>query len=183
MPVAFSKEAIRKIDGLRESYPEERSLLIPVLKIAQEEFGHLSPEVMEYVGEFLEIPPPVLAGVATFYHNLFTGEKGRHVIDVCRTLSCELAGAREVARRLKDLLAVDLGGTTGDGLITLRCTECLASCGSGPTLLIDEVYFEGMTVEACEGIVNALRDGNLPEGGSGIPGGPLEPGPEPEDPS
>jgi NADH:ubiquinone oxidoreductase subunit E len=183
MPVSFSEEAIRRIDGLRQSYPEERSLLIPVLKIAQEEFGHLSPEVMDCVGELLDIPSAVLAGVATFYHNLFTGDRGRHVIDVCRTLSCELAGAREIAWRLKDLLDVDMGGTTDDGLITLRCTECLASCGSGPTLLIDEAYYEGVTAEACEGIVAALRDGNPPEGSSGIPGGPLEAGPQKEPPS
>lgn len=171
MPVTFRKETLEAIEQMRGEYPDRRSLLVPVLDLAQEEFGLLSREVLEYVGELLEIPEAAVAGVATFYHNLFTGEKGRHVIQVCRTLSCELSGAREVANRFKEILGVDFGGTTVDGLITLRAIECLASCGTAPVVLIDDDRYERFALPACEAVVKALRAGRRPEGGSGVPGG------------
>jgi NADH-quinone oxidoreductase subunit E len=169
--MAFRKETLAAIDRLREEYPDGRSLLIPVLKLAQEELGHLSPEVLAYVGDLLDVPESVAAGVATFYHTFFTQPCGRHVIQVCRTLSCELAGGREVANRFKELLEVDLGGTTDDGLVTLRSAECLAACGTAPAVLIDDDYFEQLDVSACDEIVRALRAGEQPPGGSGVPGG------------
>jgi NADH:ubiquinone oxidoreductase subunit E len=171
MSLEFSAEALKSLEAARLEHPEPRSVLITTLKLAQEEFGHLSNEVLAYVASELEIPGSIVAGVATFYHNLHTRPRGKHVISVCRTLSCELAGGLEVAARFKELLGIDFGETTGDGLITLVSAECLACCGTAPAVQVDYDYFEGFRPEQCEEIIGALREGRRPPGGSGVPGG------------
>jgi len=171
MPVEFSAQSHRTLDAMRQVYPDVKSLLLTALKLAQEEFGHLSHEVMVYVAGELELSESVVAGVATFYHNLFTRPKGRHIISICRTLSCELAGGREVAARFKRLLGIDFGETTADGLITLHGVECLACCGTAPAVQIDYEYYENFQPQQCEEVIDALREGRRPPGGSGVPGG------------
>jgi NADH-quinone oxidoreductase subunit E len=171
MPPAFSETTRQKIARLQEAFPDHHSLLIPVLELAQEEFGHLSTEVLTLVGSELGLPTAQVAGVATFYDNLFTAPKGRHVIRVCGTLSCRLAGAGEVIDRFRELLGVEPGQTTPDGLITLKTVECLACCGTAPGVMVDDDYFESFRPEDCASVVAALRDGRVPEGGSGVPGG------------
>jgi NADH-quinone oxidoreductase subunit E len=172
MSAAFTEERLAEVETLRETYPDQRSALIPVLKMAQEDFGHLSAEVVDYVAGLLDVPAPVVAGVATFYHNLHTSERGRHVIGVCRTLSCQLGGAAEVSRRFCELLDIKPGGTSADGLITVTEVECLAACGTAPAVMVDDEYHESFAAADCERVVDALRAGKAPDGGSGIPGGP-----------
>ena len=171
MPLTFCEPTRARIAQLRSEYPDPRSLLIPLLKLAQEEFGHLPREVLALVGSELHLPESVVAGVATFYDNLYPAPKGRHVIRVCRTLSCSLAGAGEVVASFQRVLGIEPGQTTPDGLITLRTVECLACCGTPPGVMIDDEYFESFQPEQCEAIVTALREGRTPAGGSGVPGG------------
>lgn len=173
MTPAFSEPTRREIARLREVFPDHHSLLIPVLKLAQAEFGHLSTEVMALVGAELGLPTAQVAGVATFYDNLSTEPVGRHLIRVCRTLSCRLAGAGEVIDRFCELLGIEPGQTTPDGLITLKSVECLACCGTAPGVMVDDDYFESFRPEDCARVVEALRAGRVPEGGSGVPGGPV----------
>jgi len=171
MPLAFSEEAQARIAALREEFPDERSALIPTLKIAEAEFGHLSDEAMACVADTLGVPVSVVAGVATFYHNFHVHPRGEHLVSVCRTLSCELGGAREVSRRLQELLGIGPGETTEDGLITFHEVECLACCGTAPGVQVDFEYFESFDPASWETVLEALRAGRTPEGGSGIPGG------------
>jgi NADH-quinone oxidoreductase subunit E len=174
MPPTFSEPTRAKIAQLRSEYPDPRSLLIPLLKLAQDEFGHLPREVLALVGSELSLPESVVAGVATFYDNLYPAPRGRHIIRVCRTLSCTLAGAGEVVATFQRVLGIEPGQTTPDGLITLRTVECLACCGTPPGVMIDDEYFESFRPEQCEAVVIALREGRTPPGGSGVPGGPVE---------
>ena len=167
----FSVHTLEILEAARNEYPEPRSLLILALKLAEEEFGHLSNEVLSHVASELEIPESVVAGVATFYHNLHTQPRGKHVISVCRTLSCDLAGGREVAERFIELLGIDFGETTKDGLITLQSAECLACCGTAPAVQVDFDYFESFRPQQCKEVIEALRQGRQPPGGSGVPGG------------
>ncbi len=171
---SFSQQARERIEAMRAEYPDARSLLIPVLKIAQKEFGHLDDETMDYVGSVLDLPRSVVAGVATFYHNFHVRPRGKHLVSVCRTLSCELGGAREVSRRLQELLDIRPGETSEDGLVTLHEVECLACCGTAPAVQIDFEYFESFSPEQWEDVIAALKAGEWPEGGSGVPGGPVE---------
>ena len=171
MALAFSEESRRALDEMRSEFPDPGSLLIPALQLAQSDFGHLSYEVLQYVAAELDVPVSTVAGVATFYHNLFTEERGRHVINICRTLPCALAGSGEVASRFEELLGIRMGETTPDGLITLRWVECLACCGTGPAVQIDFRYYEAFSPEQCEGVVAALRAGEIPPGYTAVPGG------------
>ena len=173
MPPTFSERTRTRIERLRPDYPDPRSLLLPLLKMAQEEFGHLSREVLALVGAELGLPAAVVAGVATFYDNLYLEPPGRHLIRVCRTLSCALAGSGEVMEGFSRVLGIEPGRTTPDGLITLRAVECLACCGTPPAVVIDDEYFEAFRPERCDEVVAALRAGRFPEGGAGVPGGPV----------
>jgi NADH-quinone oxidoreductase subunit E len=173
MPPTFSEQTEARIARLKSAYPDPRSLLIPLLKLAQEEFGHLSGEVLALTAAELDLPVSVVAGVATFYDNLYTAPKGRHVIRVCRTLSCSLAGAGEVVAGFQRVLGIAPGETTPDGLISLRTVECLACCGTPPGVMIDDEYYESFQPQQCEAVVTALREGRTPPGGSGVPGGPV----------
>jgi NADH-quinone oxidoreductase subunit E len=171
MPLQFSAETLQVLETAREQYMEPRSLLIEALKLAQSEFGYLSNEVLSCVASELDLPESVVAGVATFYHNYQTRPVGSHLITVCRTLSCELAGGREVAEKFKELLGIEFGETTEDGLITLLSAECLACCGTAPAVQVDFDYFEAFQPEMCEAVIEALREGRHPGGGAGVPGG------------
>lgn len=171
MPLELSKQSRRVLEDMRADFPDSSSLLIPAIKLAQSEFGELSKEVLAVVASELVIPESVVAGVATFYHNFHTGGVGRHLISVCRTLSCELEGASEIMRRFEELLGIKAGETTEDGLITLQSVECLACCGLPPAVQVDFDYFESFKPQQCEEVIEALREGCHPEGGAGVPGG------------
>ena len=177
MSLQFSAETRQALDRARAEYPETRSLLIETLKLAQKEFGHLSKEVLSYVASETGFSESAVASVATFYHNYQTRPVGRHLITVCRTLSCELAGGREVAEKFRELLGIDFGETTADGSITLLSAECLACCGTAPAIQVDFDYFEAFRPEMCQQVIDALREERHPEGGAGVPGGmPVEEG-------
>jgi NADH-quinone oxidoreductase subunit E len=176
MSSAFSEETRAQLDALRNQFPDARSVIIPALKAAQREFGHLNEQALDAVGAYLDLPRPVVAGVATFYHNFHLQPRGRHIIGICRTLSCELAGAAEVSRRLQELAGVRPGETSADGLLTLREVECLACCGTAPAVQIDFDYYEGFSADRWPQVLEDLRAGRKPEGGAGIPGGPITAG-------
>jgi len=171
MPLEFSQESRQALDSMKAEYPELRSVLIPALKLAQKDHGSLTKEVIALAAAEAGVTEAVAAGVATFYHNLHTGPVGRHMIMVCTTISCQLAGADAVVSRFEELLGLTIGGTTGDGLISLIAVECLACCGNSPAVQVDFDYFESFQPEQCEGVVEALRAGRHPEGGAGVPGG------------
>lgn len=173
MALTFSEDTRRAIEEMRAEFPDAGSLLIPTLQLAQDEFGHLSHEALKYVADELDLPVSVVAGVATFYHNLFTTERGRHVINICRTLPCALAGSGEVASRFEEVLGISMGETTPDGAITLRWVECLACCGTAPAVQIDFRYYESFSPDQIEEVVMALREDRIPPGYTEMPGGEL----------
>lgn len=171
MALEYSPESRRALEAMKAEYPELRSVLIPALKLAQNDHGSLTKDVIALAAAEAGVTEAVAAGVATFYHNLHTGPVGKHLIMVCTTLSCQLAGADEVIARFEELLGITLGGTTDDGLISLIAVECLACCGTPPAVQVDFDYFESFQPEQCEGVIEALRAGRHPEGGAGVPGG------------
>ena len=127
MALEFSPQALQKISEIFSRYPHKQSAVVPVLYLAQEEFGHLSLEAIDYVANLMEIPPARLYGIVSFYTMLHMKPMGRHHIQVCRTLPCALQGAEKVLDFLKKRLAIDLGETTPDGKFTPSVVECLAS--------------------------------------------------------
>ncbi len=149
----LSEEAVANIKELITHYPVPRAALLPALHIAQGEEGWLSKEVMEEIAELLDITPSDVLSVASFYTMFFKQPVGRHVIELCTNLSCSLMGAEDCLDYLCRKLGIGVGETTPDGQFTLKTVECLAACGSGPVLLIDEEYEEDLTFEKIDELV------------------------------
>lgn len=154
----FSRELTEKIDDIVKDSENERSCLIAVLREVQNEYGWLSNESMEEVSDILGIPASNVQSVATFYTMFFTEPVGKHIIWLCRTLSCSLKGAEEAEHYLCDRLGIKTGETTSDGRITLMEAECLASCGTAPVMLVDDTLYEELTKEKIDRVIENLRN-------------------------
>ncbi len=153
----FSRELTQKINTIVNDSENKQSCLIAVLREVQNEYGWLSNESMEEVSDMLGIPASGVQNVATFYTMFFTEPVGKHIIWLCRTLSCSLKGAEEVEHYLCDKLGIKTGETTEDGKITLLEAECLASCGTAPVMLVDDTLYENLTKEKIDQIIGELR--------------------------
>ncbi len=155
--MSFPVELREKIDEIVSKSETRQSALIPVLHEVQNKYGWLSSESMKEVAEILGIPPASIQNVATFYTMFFTKPIGRHVIWICRTLSCALRGAEHVEHYLSEKLGIHTGETTPDGKITLLEAECLASCGTAPVMLLDDELCENLTRKKIDELIEKLR--------------------------
>jgi len=154
--MAFSEPLTKKINAIIVKSETKRSALIPVLREIQNEHGYLSAESMEEAANMLEISPSSVQNVATFYTMFFTEPAGKHVVWVCRTLSCALRGAEHVEHYMCDKLGIKTGETTPDGKITLMEAECLASCGTAPVMLVDDTLEENITRARVDQVIDEL---------------------------
>lgn len=152
----FPAELREKIDEIVSKSETKQSALIPVLHEVQNRYGWLSLESMKEVAEILDIPPASVQNVATFYTMFFTKPVGRHVIWLCRTLSCALRGAERIEHYLSEKLGIHTGETTPDGKITLLEAECLASCGTAPVMLLDDELYENLTRKKIDELIERL---------------------------
>jgi NADH-quinone oxidoreductase subunit E len=157
MAVEFSPEAYRKFEETVRRYPRKEAAMLPVLNLAQREFGHLSQEAIEYVARIMDQPPARVSGVVSFYTMLNTKPIGRHHIQVCRTLPCALRGAERLTAFIGKTLGIEVGQTTADGKFTLSEVECLASCGTAPMMQINDDYYEDLTDEKVAELLESLK--------------------------
>ena len=156
MSIGFAVEARAEFEEIVARYPERRSAALPVLHLAQREFGHLAGEVIEYVAGLLEIPVSQLEDTASFYSLFYREPVGRHKIYVCHTLSCALRGAGEILSHIEESLGIRVGEMTDDGNVSLFKAECLASCGTAPMIQVDDDYYEGLTIGEVDAILEGL---------------------------
>ncbi len=157
MALEFSQETLKQFDEIVSRYPEQKSAVLPVLYMAQKEFGHLSQEAIEYEAKLMDIPAVRLYGIVTFYTMFNMKPVGRHHLQVCRTLPCALLGSERITNYLKKKLGINLGETTPDGKFTLSEVECLASCGTAPVMQINDDYCENLSEEKIETIFENLK--------------------------
>jgi NADH-quinone oxidoreductase subunit E len=157
MAVEFSPEAYKKFEQIIARYPKKEAAMLPVLYLAQQEFGYISAEAIDYVARLMDQPSARVYGVVSFYTMFNKKPIGRHHIQVCRTLSCALGGAENVTSFLRKTLGIDCGQTTPDGRFTLSEVECLASCGTAPMMQINDDYYENLTEEKISEILAGLR--------------------------
>jgi len=157
----LSPDNVRRAKDLISLYPQSRSALIPMLHVAQEQDGWLTPEAMEHVGELLGITPAEVYGTATFYDMLFTEPVGRHLVSVCTNLACLLNGGVELLEHAEASLGVAVGGTTHDGEFTLEEVECIAFCGAAPCLAVNWRFFGSVSPDTFDELVDDLRTGRL----------------------
>ncbi len=149
----------RDADALLRRYPADRkaAALLPVLRAAQELFGHLSPAVQQLAAEKLGVSRARVDEVATFYVMFRTKPAGRHVVELCTNVSCCLTGSERLWEHLQKKLGIGPGETTPDGRITLAEVECLGSCGTAPAMLVDEEMHERLTIEKVDEILGRLK--------------------------
>ena len=157
MALEFSPETYQKFEETVNRYPKKEAALLPVLCLAQKEFGHLGEEAIEYVAQLMGQSPARVCGVVSFYTMLNTKPIGWHHIQVCRTLPCALRGAEKLTLFISKTLGIEVGQTTADGRFTLSEVECLASCGTAPMMQINDDYYENLTDEKVTEILAALK--------------------------
>lgn len=158
MEVQFSQKSLTEIDKIIKQYPKEhkKSALLPVLHVVQKETGWLSVDTMDKVATILEIKPIEVYEVVTFYTMYFTKPVGKYVIDVCQTGPCMICGSEKIVKYIENKLGIKVGETTPDNLFTLRTVECLGACGYAPMLQIEEQYYENLTEEKVDQIIQEL---------------------------
>jgi NADH-quinone oxidoreductase E subunit len=157
MALEFSAETLKKFEATVARYPKKEAAMLPVLYLAQQEFGHLGPEAIAYIAKLMDQAPARVHGVVSFYTMYNTKPIGRHHIQVCRTLPCALRGAERVTDFLKKKLGIEPGQTTADGRFTLSEVECLASCGTAPMMQVNDDYYENLTEEKINGILDGMK--------------------------
>lgn len=154
--VEFSAEAEASYDDILRRYPNTRAALLPVLFLAQEQFGYLSVPVMNYVAEKMEMPPSKVLQVATFYTMFKKRPSGQYHIEVCTSVPCCMMGGYNILRIVEEKLGIKSGETTPDKRFSLAQSECLAACGNGPVLQVDSIYYERLTPELIDEILENL---------------------------
>jgi len=155
--IKFSDEKLNKINELVSHYPEgkQKSALLPVLHMAQREFGGwLDVSTMDYVASLLHLQPIEVYEVATFYSMYNLKPVGKYVFEVCQTGPCMVNGSDEIIDYIKQKLSIGIGETTADGLFTLKVVECLGACGYAPMMQLGKTYREHLTKQRVDEIIN-----------------------------
>jgi NADH-quinone oxidoreductase subunit E len=157
MAFVLSEAHERELNEILSRYPNKMAACIPVLHLCQNANDNwVSPEVIQFVSERLELSAAHVKGVVTFYTLFNQHRPGKHQVWVCRTLSCALRGSDQILEHCQRRLGIEVGQTTPDGKFTLRTAECLASCGTAPMMQVDKTYYEGLTPEKVDQILAGL---------------------------
>lgn len=155
--LGLSAAGQKDMKKILNSYPDKRSAIMPVLYLVQNEKGFISIQDQIQVAKLLSLPPMKVRGVVEFY-TMLRGEKcGRHLIQVCHTLSCAIMGAHSVMDVIRKKLGIETGETTPDGKFTLIKVECLGSCGTAPVMQINDDYYENLTEAKILEILDSLE--------------------------
>jgi len=157
MEFNFTQENIDRINKEIAKYPVKKPAVMATLYIAQEQNGYISNEVIKEVASLLEMTSEEVLGVVTFYTMYFQKPMGKNHIQVCTNVSCMLRGGYDIWNQVKEKLGVDNMGVTADGNFSLEEVECMGSCGTAPMLAVNEDYYENLTKEKVEELINSLK--------------------------
>lgn len=160
MDFKFTSENIARINKEIQKYPLKKPAVMATLYIAQEQNGYISNEVIKEVATILDMTSEEVLGVVTFYTMYYQKPMGKNHIQVCTNVSCMLRGGYEIWKQVKDKLGIDDMGVTSDGLFSLEEVECMGSCGTAPMLAVNEDYYENLSKEKVEEIINSLSKSN-----------------------
>ncbi len=158
--VQFKETSLAKVKEIIARYPsgKQKSALLPVLHLAQVEFGGwLDVPVMDYVAGLLEIEPIEVYEVASFYSMFNLKPVGKFLFEVCQTGPCMLNGSDNIIDYIKQKLNIGVGETTTDGMFTLKTVECLGACGYAPMMQFGKTYREHLTKEKVDAIIEECR--------------------------
>jgi NADH-quinone oxidoreductase E subunit len=157
MALSFSPEAQKQIEAIRSRYPTAQAACLPVLHLAQDEFGYVSDEAVDLVATTLGLPSAHVWGVVTFYTMYHRHPTGKHVLMVCTNVACMLRGGYEVLDALERSTGCKAGGNSADGEFTIVEEECLAACADAPCMIAGERYFLRLTPEAAVRALDEIK--------------------------
>ena len=175
---SFSRENLKRAKKIIKKYPKgkQSSACMPLLDLAQRQNnGWLSQIAIDYVAEFLDMVPMEVYEVATFYTMFNLKPIGRQHVQVCTNLPCWLRGSDKIVDSCKKIIGVDFGATSQDGVFTLSEVECLGACVNAPVVQVNDDYYEDLSPQSIEEILQLLRIGNKPKPGSQIGRNTCEP--------
>ncbi len=153
----FSPQLLKEVRKLWKRYPERKAALLPAMHLIQaERGGWFSADAIRNTAELFEVPDAHVRGMVGFYDMFHQEPVGKHIVRLCKTLSCKLRGADELRIHIKEKYGVDHGGTTEDGAFTFRCFECLGHCSTAPMMLVNDERYENLTVESLDGVLGGL---------------------------
>jgi NADH-quinone oxidoreductase subunit E len=157
--IQFSEDKLKEVERIIARYPEgkQKSALIPLLHMAQEQFGWLDVPVMDYVASLLNLAPIEVYEVATFYSMYHLKPVGKYVFEVCQTGPCMVKGSDDIIEYIKEKLQIGVGETTADGMFTLKTVECLGACGYAPMMQLGKHYKEHLTRDRVDQIIDECR--------------------------
>jgi NADH-quinone oxidoreductase E subunit len=153
----FTDENLKKVEELKRKYPTSKALTLPILWLAQEQFGWISKDVIKYLAELINISESHVYSVASFYSMYNKKPVGKYHIQVCTNISCQLLGAEKLVNYLCQKLSVNKEEITTDGKFSVSEVECLGSCGTAPTMQINDYYYENLTLEKIDTIIDKLK--------------------------
>lgn len=154
---SFSAEREEKFQEIQRRYPTGESAIMPTLWLCQDEWTWLKPGVPEWVAERLEVPVATVYELITFYTMYYTEDPGKYNLQVCRNVSCHLMGAQKIVQHLRERLGVEVGQTDDDGLFRLEEVECLGACGMAPMMQVGKYYYEYLTPEKVDELIDEWR--------------------------
>lgn len=137
-------------------YPTRRAVVLPALHYIQHTYNYLPTQVLEELASFLQIAPSEVLDTASFYEEYWLKPKGKYLVSVCRSLSCEICGSKELQAHLQRKLGIEMGQTTSDGRFTLVEVECLGACGTAPVALVNDVLHENLSAAQLDQVLNSL---------------------------
>ena len=149
--------SVKEIKEKMARYPQRKSAILPALTVAYHQVGHLNGDIYNEISEIIDIPAVEIAEAASFYTMFPKKPVGKFLIQVCHNISCALLGADSLIGYLEETLGIKKGETTQDGLFTLISVECLGSCASAPMMQINDEYYENLTKEKVNRILDELR--------------------------
>ncbi|MFQ5483442.1 MAG: NADH-quinone oxidoreductase subunit NuoE [Nitrospinaceae bacterium] len=152
----FTVEAEQEAGKILAKYPVKLSALLPLLHLAQDQEGYVTPGAMVEIGKRLEVSPAYVQSVCTFYTMFHTRPVGRYIILFCHNISCHLLGADDLLNYTAGKLGIEVGNTTADRKFTLLREECLAGCCGAPMMRVNEIFYERLTRERIDEILDAL---------------------------
>lgn len=172
----LSADTVDAIRALFDDFPTKRAALLPALHLAQEQIGYLPPKAIAQVADLVELAPAQVLDVVSFYEMYWQRPKGRKLVQVCQSFSCELCGELSMMAKIKSRLGIDVGETTEDGQFTLIAVECLAACDKGPVVLVNDHLYEKVTDADLDEILSPAADADShPEAEMDVRGEPEEP--------
>lgn len=153
----LNEDNLKRVEELRKRYPTSQALVLPVLWIVQEQEGYISEDSMKYAAALLHIPFGHVLGVVSFYTMLKKKQIGKNHIEVCTNVSCMLRGSAKILQHIEQRLGIKVGETSPDQRWTLSEVECMGSCGTAPVLAIDDEYYENLTIEKIDKLIDKLK--------------------------